>query len=173
MDSKLANEEQLTKVKEKVNKFIEERILKEGKTAYLNKWNYFSLLELEKEGNKDKFLEVVKYIEAMDFEEEDKTSQILTLSYLVVKEKLSISNMDVNDIYLLVSYLDKLELKKIPASLKRLNDKDLLFAIRMKTLDIEIRAKILKYIDKEKKKKQEMLKLLEETEYYDFLKVIE
>jgi len=172
MDSKILKAYTLEELESVINSYIEEEILKKGKVDFLEKWNYFSLLALEKSEVITCFLESVRYIDELGLEKQDKIKQILTLSYLIVKEKLEVVNMDINDIYLLVSYLQDRSKKDIKASLKYLNNKDLLFAIRFKSLDLNVRYLLLKYVDKLRKDVNEMIQFIQDTDYYELIKLI-
>jgi len=156
-----------------VNKYIEEEILNLENKEILEKWNYFSLLDLKGSETVKKFIEIVEYIDELSFDEKTKIEYILTLVYLTVKLKLKIVEMDENNIFLLVSYLNKLSLKEMKDSLKYLNNEKLLFQIRLKSLDLEYREKLIAYIDKKRNKITEAIKLINDTDYYELLKEIE
>lgn len=172
MEKKLDKEITMSSVEEWVNEYMEEDVLDAGRTDYLERWNYFSLLGLESDQTIETFLQVVAYINELSLTEESKIKKVLTLAYLITEEKWNIEEMDINSVYLLLSYLDSLERKKMKASLARLNQPDLLFAIRLKSLDLDIRFLILQYIDQNKKKEKDMIRFLRETDYYDLVKLV-
>lgn len=172
MESKILKTYTLEDIEEVINHYIEEEILQKGKVDLLEKWNYFSLVALEKDEVIDKFLEGCRYIDELSLEKYDKIREILTLAYLTVKEKMPIVKMDINNIYLLVSYLQDVDKKHIKASLKYLNNKDLLFAIRFKSLDLSVRCSIIKYVDTLKKDINEAITLIKDTEYYELVKLV-
>ena len=109
----------------------------------------------------------------MSFEKQLKIEYILTLVYLILKLKLKVADMDVNNIFLLVSYLNDLSLKDMKDALKYLNNEKLLFQIRLKSLDLDYRYKLVKYLDKKREKVADAIKFIKDTEYYDLLKKIE
>lgn len=172
MESKMLKEYTLEGIEKVINSYIDEEILQKGKVDLLEKWNYFSLVALEKDVVVDKFLEGCRFIDELNLEKYDKIKQILTLSYLIVKEKLSIAKMDINNVYLLVSYLQDVDKKKIKNSLKYLNNNDLLFAIRFKSLDLDVRCAVLKYLDELRKDIKEAISFIRDTEYYELIQLV-
>lgn len=163
----------LEQIEQTINAYMEDQILKLKEKEILEKWNHLSLVIMEKDEVRQKFLEVVTYIDDLtNINKEDKIRYITTLSYLVVKERLKITKMDENNIYLLLSHLDKVPLENLKDTLKYLNNTKLLEKIRIKTLDLEIRKKIIAYIDKQQMSIEETIKWLENEEYYDMLKLI-
>lgn len=174
MDTRIWNEKvNVEDVSQTVNEYIEREILNLGNKEILKKWNYFSLLDLEDKRTIDKFLDVVEYIDELSLTSNVKIEYILTLVYLVLKLKLKIADMDENNIFLLVSYLNELKLSKIKDSLNYLNSEKLLFQIRFKSLDLDYRYKLIKYVDKKRAKIEDMIKFIRDTEYYDLFKQIE
>ena len=174
METKLLNEiTGLEQLEEKINQFIEEEILNVKETMILEKWNYFPVLSLKDEQTISKFLEVVKYIDELSVSNEKKIQYILTLVYLVLELKLDILTMDINNVFLLTAYSNELNLESIMPSLNYLNNDTLLQKIRFKTLDIDIRLKLMKYMDTNKKSIEEAIKWIDETEYYELLKTVE
>lgn len=174
MDTRIWDEKVKVKDIEKtVNEYIEQEILNFENKEILEKWNYFTLLDLKDKGTRKKFLEVVEYIDELSFEKQLKIEYVLTLVYVILKLKLKINDMDVNNIFLLVSYLNDLNLKDIKNSLKYLNNEKLLFQIRIKSLDLDYRYKLIKYVDKKRDKVADIIKYIKETEYYELLKEIE
>lgn len=174
MDTRIWDEKvNVEDVSQTVNEYIEREILNLGNKEILKKWNYFSLLDLEDKRTIDKFLDVVEYIDELSLTSNVKIEYILTLVYLVLKLKLKIADMDSNNIFLLVSYLNELKLSKIKDSLNYLNSEKLLFQIRFKSLDLDYRYKLIKYVDKKRAKIEDMIKFIRDTEYYDLFKQIE
>jgi len=174
MDTKIFKEPLTLEQAEKViNDYIAKEILNLQRKDILEKWNYFPIMALEEKETIQKFLETLEYIDALSLKEDIKIQYILTLCYLVLKERMKIQTMDVNNIFLLTSYLDGLALENIKPSLDYLNNETLLFKIRFKSLDIDIRKKLIEYIDKAKKKVEDAIQFIDSTEYYELLKTIE
>lgn len=174
MDTRIWNEKVKVKDVEKtVNEYIEQEILNFENKEILEKWNYFTLLDLKDKETRKKFKETVEYIDELSFEKKLKIEYILTLVYLILKLKLKVADMDVNNIFLLVSYLNDLSLKDMKDTLKYLNNEKLLFQIRLKSLDLDYRYKLVKYVDKKREKVADIIKFIKETEYYELLKEIE
>ncbi len=173
MENRIFSEYTLEKVEEVINDYMENDVLKQGKVDLLERWNYFSLLALENDVVEHRFLEVTSYIDELGLTKEEKIRDALTLAYLVVKEKLPIPNMDINNIYLLVSYLQEIKKRDVSASVTYLNNAELLFAVRFKSLDLEVRRKILAYVDRMRKRIPEMIREIQETEYYELLQLID
>lgn len=174
MDMRIWNDKVKVKdVEDTINKYIEEEILNLENKEILEKWNYFSLLDLKDEETTNKFIEVVCYIDELSLDKGIKIEYILTLVYLVLKLKLKILTIDENNIFLLVSYLNNLGLKEMKDSLKYLNNEKLLFQIRLKSLDLDYRGKLIAYVDKKREKIADVIKFINDTEYYELLKEIE
>jgi len=174
METKIWNETlTLEKVEEKINEYIAKEILNLQRNGLLEKWNYFPIMTMESEEVITKFLEVITYVDSLELSKDEKIQDTLTLVYLILKEKLDIVNKNTNSIYLLLSYLNKVPLENVTASLTYLNNDALLEKIRLKTLDIEIRERIVEYIDKTKKPLAEVIQWIEQTDYYDLVKIVE
>ena len=93
MENKILKTYTLENLEEVINQYIENEILKKGKVDLLEKWNYFSLVALEKDDVVNKFLEGCKYIDDFSLEKSEKIALMLTLSYLTVKEKMPINSI--------------------------------------------------------------------------------
>lgn len=161
------------KIEDSINEYIEEQLLKLKDKDILEKWNYLSLMVLEKFEIQQRFLEIVEFIDKLlSVDKNKKIRYILTLNYLVIKEKLKITKMDTNSIFLLVAYLDTVKLKNLKSSLKYLNNEELLKKIRLKSLDLEIRQNIIAYLNEKKQPIKEAIAWIEETEYYELVKMV-
>lgn len=174
MDSRIWDDNLKIKTVEKtINAYIEEEILNIKNKEVLEKWNYFSMVDLKDKKTREKLLSVIKYIDELTLTKDKKIEYILTFAYLVLKLKLKISDMDENSIYLLVNYLNDMKISDIKDSLKYLNNDKLLYQIRLKSLDLDYRYKLIKYVDKKRDKYQDIIKYIKETEYYKLLEEIE
>ena len=81
--------------------------------------------------------------------------------------------MNANSIYLLVVYLNQFSLANMKPSLVYFNNEVLLTKIRMKTLDLDLRLKLMKYLDRLKKPVDQVIQAIDATEYYELLKILE
>lgn len=174
METRIWNEKITLKIVEKtVNDYIEKEILNLENKEILEKWNYLSLIGLGEEATINKFLEVVEYIDELSLDKGIKVQYILTLVYLVLKVNLKIADMNENSIFLLVSYLNNFKIKELNDRLNYLNDEKLLFQIRIKSLDLNYREKLIAYVDKKRDSIIDVIKFIKDTEYYELLKEIE
>lgn len=160
-------------VEKTINNYVKQEIFNIEESGFLEKWNYFSLLAIQSQDIIIVFLELVTYIDGLTLEKHEKFSYILTLVYLIIKEKLEIRGRNKNDILLLVAYVNTLPLVSIPTSFPYLNNEPLLLKVRMKSLDFDVRLKLLAYIDKTHKSLEETISFIETTEYYELLNLIE
>lgn len=156
----------------KINQYMESKISNIKDKNVLEKWNYFSVINLEDNENKQKLLEVSNYIDQVIEDIDKKISEILTLVYITVKEKVNIKKIDNNSLFLVINYLEKMDLKLMKEYIPFLLNENLLYKIRLKTLDIEVRVKLLDYLVKNFRTPKEMLDFIENTEYYDMLEII-
>ncbi len=160
-------------VEKTINDYVKEEIFQIQESGFLEKWNYFSLFAIQPAEVMTAFLETVSYIDSLTLDKRQKISYILTLVYLILKEKLEICSRNKNDIILLVAYFNTLSVEQIQNSFPYLNQEVLLLKVRMKSLDFDVRLKLLSYIDKTRKRLEEVVSLIDGTEYYELLKVIE
>lgn len=155
-----------------INKYMEEGFTELNSKSILEKWNYFSVLELENEESKRKLLELVEYIDQVIDDEEMKISEILTLNYIIVKNVVNINQMDKNSVFLVINYLNDKALELVDKYIPFIFNDKLLFSVRTKTLDLEVRVKLLDYVLKHFRTIQEMIDFIEKNEYYDMLEII-
>ena len=81
--------------------------------------------------------------------------------------------MNNHNIFLLTAYFNSFPTDTITPSLMYLNQESLLFKIRLKTLDIGERIKIMEYVNKTRRNLNEIIAWLENTDYYDVIKTVE
>lgn len=142
----------------------------------MNKWITLPSVLLDSNNNQDKFIETVVYIDELMIDKKKKIALINTLASLLINTKVKISDIDVNNLYLLVSYFDDVVQSEYIEQYKLLGDTELLEVIRYTTLDLEKRIKLVQFIidqarnsninfdDKEKLKafREQIIKVLKE-----------
>lgn len=112
----------------------------------MNKWITLPSVLLDSNNNQDKFIETVVYIDELMIAKEKKITLINTLASLLINTQVKISDIDVDSLYLLVSYFNDVPQREYIEQYKLLGDMELLKVIRYTTLDLEKRIKLVQYI---------------------------
>lgn len=163
----------LEKIEMTMNDCITNQKIDFQKGGLLEKWNYFAILKTAPKEVIDKILETIQLIDEFIDGNEQKIEHVLTLVYLFGREKIEVEKMNANSIYLLVVYLNQFSLANMKPSLVYFNNEVLLTKIRMKTLDLDLRLKLMKYLDRLKKPVDQVIQAIDATEYYELLKILE
>lgn len=146
----------------------------------IKKWNTLPILLIETKDKSTQIDEFITYIDEMLISEKEKISYLITLSSLVEHGKIKLDTLEKGHILVLVDFFHRKTVKEITKYIKFINNDDLIWAVRNKTLDIEIRTEILDYvlehfikekIDRAHRKEflAKMIDMIESLDYYKLL----
>lgn len=162
----------LKKLEEKINEEVRDDIVNHEDDVNTEKWFMYPVIYLEKEEVIAKIKEFVELVDDTYLTNLEKIGLILTLIYLVEKVRFDITNIDINNIYLLVSYLNNESIENLGDRLLQVNDDEMLYKVRCFSLDLEIRTKLLDYILKNDISKEDVMKMIVNNDYYQVLEII-
>ena len=131
------------KIADKINDLAEKNLHLVEESETMQKWLALPMVEMTSDNTRLHFTEAVRYIDELLIPIEKKIEDIFTLASLLIDYKVSITSMDVNDLFLIVSYLSEVPLSEYKDALALLNREDLLLAIRTNALDVERRLLLL------------------------------
>ena len=129
----------LKEIERIINEEVRDDISKNEEDVNIEKWSIYPVIYLESDEVREKVIEFIAYIDEIEATRLKKVSLILTVIYLIEKLKFDILNLDVNNVYLLVNYLEKENINNLLERLNVINDEEMLFKIRCFSLDISVR----------------------------------
>jgi len=136
------------KLVEKINKTVEEKFEIIMGTDDVEKWNGIpKFLLLSEEGQK-RLLKFVDYMDELSVEIEDKVLIIISLSGIMETENVNLNDYDDGSLFTLAQYYQKRSMEDINKTMVLIGNNDLLLAVRKKTLELDVRQKILSNIEK-------------------------
>lgn len=149
----------------------------------IKKWNTLPILLIETEDKSTQIDEFITYVDEMLISEQEKISYLITLSSLVEHGKLKLDHLEKGHILTLVDFFRTKTVKEITKYIRFINNNDLIWAVRNKTVDIDVRTEILDYvlehfieekIDRAHRKEflTKMIDMIESLDYYKLLDAI-
>lgn len=146
----------------------------------IKKWNSLPILLLEEGNKKEKIDEFISYVDGMLISKKEKISYLITLSSLVEHGKIKIEEMEEGHLFVLTDFFRTKTVKEMTKMLSVINTPELVKAVRLKTLEMDIRTEILNYvmdqyqkqkIDKSSKKEflAKMIDTIQNLDYYKLL----
>ena len=162
----------LKKLEKIINKEIKDDIDNNEEDVNVEKWGIYPVIYLESTAVRDKILEFIEYIDEIETTKIKKISLILTVIYLIEKLRFDVLNIDINNVYLLVNYLENENINNLLERLNIVNDEEMLFKIRCFSLDISVRERLLDYVLKNEISKEDFMNMILENSYYEVLERI-
>lgn len=162
----------LKEIERIINEEVRDDITKNEEDVNIDKWGIFPVIYLESDEIREKVLEFIAYIDEIEAPRLKKISLILTVVYLIEKLKFDILNIDINNVYLLVNYLENENINNLLDRLNVINDEEMLFKIRCFSLDISVRKRLLDYVLKNEISKEDFMNMILENSYYEVLERI-
>ncbi len=149
----------------------------------IKKWNTLPILLIETKDKSTQIDEFITYVDEMLISEKEKISYLITLSSLVEHGKLKLDSLEKGHILTLVDFFRTKTVKEITKYIRFINNNDLIWTVRNKTVDIEIRTEILNYvfehfvaekIDRSHRKDflAKMIDMIQSLDYYKLLDAI-
>ena len=176
--------EELTEIVNQINQEVEKDFKLIESNDGINKWNCLPILLMEDEEEQKKILDFIRYVDDLMISYSNKIEYIVTLACLIENGKLNIKELDDGIIFMLASYFKTKTVKEMLKELTLISEKDIINTVRLKTLEMDSRNKILQYVyDQFKAKKitkayqgeffENIINEIKETDYYDLMKKIE
>lgn len=162
----------LKKIEKIINKEIKDDIDNNEEDVNVEKWSIYPVIYLESDEIREKVLEFIEYIDEIETTKIKKISLILTVIYLIEKLRFDVLNIDINNVYLLVNYLENENINNLLERLNIVNDEEMLFKIRCFSLDISVRERLLDYVLKNEISKEDFMNMILENSYYEVLERI-
>ncbi|MBE6147587.1 MAG: hypothetical protein E7168_04565 [Firmicutes bacterium] len=176
--------EELKEIVDQINKEVEKDFKLIESNDGINKWNCLPILLMEEEEEQKKILDFIHYVDDLMITYSEKIEYIVTLACLIENGKLNIKELDDGIIFMLASYFKPKTVKQMLKELTLISEKDIINTVRIKTLEMDTRNKILQYIyDQFTAKKitkayqeeffENIINEIKETDYYDLMKKID
>lgn len=149
----------------------------------IEKWNVVPKLLLLDDVAQKRLLSFIDFMDSISTPIETKAIMIVSLAGLLEFANIKLYDYDDGSLYTMADYYQNSSIEDIKNTISLIGNKDVLFAVRKKTLDLDVRNKILLGIEKRcfndkidtanskatSKFIQEMLKELEEKDYYELI----
>ncbi len=129
-----------------INKIIDEKFSILDEKDDIEKWNGIPKLLLLEEPVQKKFLEFVDFMDSLLVPIEDKVIYVVSLSGLMEFGGVNLEKYDVGSLFMMADYYQNSTITEIKNTIIIAGNLELLTAIRLKTLDLEARKKILRKI---------------------------
>jgi hypothetical protein len=150
----------------------------------IEKWNTIPKLLLMEDDKKNKMLSFVEFLDTLLVSLEAKAMYIISLSGLLEFGNINLLDYDDGSLFTLADYYQNSSVEEIKKTLSIVGNKDLLLAVRNKTLDLDVRKKIISNIISNietnktsiiktqgmKNYITELIKQIPEKDYYDLVK---
>lgn len=150
----------------------------------IEKWNAVPKLLLLNENKKNKTLSFVEFMDSLLVPLEEKAMYVISLCGLLEFSNIDLEDYDDGSLFTIADYYQNSSIDEIKNTIGIIGNKEILLSVRKKALDLEVRKKILlnivnralnDKIDITNKKEvtkfiAEVIKELDETEYYDLVK---
>lgn len=114
----------------------------------IEKWNQLPNLLLLDEVAQKRLSSFIELVDSLNVSIEEKATIIISLSGLLEFEKIKLYDYDDGSLYALSQHYQNISKKDINKTISVIGNKELLLAVRKKTLDLEIRKKVLLDIEK-------------------------
>ncbi len=150
------------------------------------KWRYLpSILTLDV-SFQDKFLEFIRFVDGLMISKTEKYIYIITLAGLIGVKRFNILSLEDGYIFTIVDYFKNKNMDTIKEEFDIINNQELINAVRNKSLQIEVRNKILDFVYRKLKENgisndskqvnsfiKEMIDTINQIEYYELLELTE
>ena len=168
----------------KINEIVGEKFAILDEQNDIEKWNTVPKLLLLDETKQKIVLDLAEFLDSLLVSNGDKAMYIISLSGLIEFGKISIEDYEIGSLFTLADYYQNSSIEEIKNTISVISNKELLSTVREKTLDLEIRRKLLldianrainDKINTANKKAlanfiSETIKELSEKDYYDLVK---
>ena len=181
IDSKNNTIEELVK---RINTIVGEKFAILDEQNDIEKWNTVPKLLLLDEDKKAQILSFVEFLDSLLITAGEKAMYIISLCGLIEFGNLSLENYDMGNMFTIADYYQNSSIEEIQNTIAIISNKELLLTVREKTLDLEVRKKLLldianrainDKIDTTNKKEitkfiSDVVNELAEKDYYDLVK---
>ena len=187
MEEKLLDEFKKVSVEElvnRINEIVRDKFSILDEENDIEKWNRVPKLLLLSSDKKKQVLSFVEFMDSLLIPVTEKAMYVISLCGLLEYGNLNMEEYDDGSLFTLASFYENSTIDEIKNTIAIVGNKDLLLAVRKKTLDIDTRNKILAEVitDMNTKKitvnnKKDFSKFMEDTinninekDYYDLVK---
>ena len=186
MDNKLleTNNSSVEDLVKKINEVVGKEFEILDEKDDIEKWNSVPKLLLFDEVAQKRFISFVDFMDGLTLPIETKAMIIVSLVGLMEFANIKLYDYDDGSLYKMADYYQNSSIDDIKKTIAIIGNKELLLAVRKKTLDLDVRKNVLldiekKFIDDKidatKKKNvssfvNKIIKELEEKDYYDLVK---
>ncbi len=186
MNEKLldVNDTSVEKLVKRINEIVGEKFSVLDEENDIEKWNTVPKLLLISDESKNRVLSFVEFIDSMFVSLEEKAMYVISLCGLLEFANISLEDYDDGSLFTMADYYQNSSIEEIKNTLPIVGNKELLLAVRKKTLDLDVRKKLLQAIfnrfitDHKNITNQKdisnfienVIKELEEKDYYDLIK---
>jgi hypothetical protein len=168
----------------RINEIVRDKFSILDEENDIEKWNRVPKLLLLSSDKKKQVLSFVEFMDSLLIPVTEKAMYVISLCGLLEYGNLNMEEYDDGSLFTLASFYENSTIDEIKNTIAIANNKDLLLAVRKKTLDIDTRNKILAEVitDMNTKKitvnnKKDFSKFMEDTinkinekDYYDLVK---
>lgn len=168
----------------KINEVVGKKFAILDEVNDIEKWNAVPKLLLLNENQQNKLLSFVEFTDSLLAPLEEKAMYVISLCGLLEYGKIDLEDYNDGNLFTMADYYQNSSIEDIVNTIGIIGNKEILLAVRKKALDLEIRKKLLSAIasravndkiDITNKKEvanfaAEVIKELDETEYYDLVK---
>lgn len=127
----------------RVNEIVGDKFAILDKKDDIEKWNGVPKLLLLNDKYQKRILEFVEFMDSLLIPVEEKAMYIVSLSGLIEFCKLKIENYDNGSLFTMADYYQNSSIEEMKQTFLIIGNKDLLFAARQETLELDTRKKIL------------------------------
>lgn len=187
MEERLLDEFKKVSVEElvnRINEIVRDKFSILDEENDIEKWNRVPKLLLLSSDKKKQVLSFVEFMDSLLIPVTEKAMYVISLCGLLEYGNLNMEEYDDGSLFTLASFYENSTIDEIKNTIAIVGNKDLLLAVRKKTLDIDTRNKILAEVitDMNMKKitvnnKKDFSKFMEDTinkinekDYYDLVK---
>lgn len=186
MDNKLLqnNNDSVEELVKRINEVIGKKFEILDEKDDIEKWNAIPKLLLLDEVAKKRLISFVEFMDGLTLSIETKSIIIVSLVGLMEFVNIKLYDYDDGSLYTMADYYQNSSIDNIKKTISFIGNKEMLLAVRKKTLDLDVRKKVLLDIEKKffddkidatKKKNidtfiSNIIKELDEKDYYDLVK---
>ena len=173
----------LKQVIDNINKIVNKKFEIVENNDDIEKWTSIPILLLEDNEKQERILKFIEFVDSLLITKDEKISYIITLSSLIKFDKLDISKVENGHLFILADYFNEKNIDAMKEELVVINQPLIINAVRNKTLENDTRVKLLEYVYKTYHEKKitktglekfakEMVEMIEKSDYYELLKLI-
>ena len=129
----------------------------------IQKWNGMPKLLMLDEIAQKRFMSFVEYMDSLLIPIEDKAIMVVSLSGLMEFANIKLYDYDDGSLYTMADFYQNSSIEEIKNTISIVGNKELLNAVRGKTLDLDLRKKMLTDIVNKAKENGNTTKYIEET----------